>query len=64
MPANLSKDRFLFNCSYPSSKFIVMVNGTKEWAMNQTALVDMVDEIQNWNYTEINNYIVYRNPQL
>jgi len=64
MPSNLSKDRFLFNCSYRNAKFIVTVKGIREWAMNQTALVEMMNEIQNWSTNEINNYLIYRNPHI
>ena len=64
MPSDLSKDRFLFNCSHRNAKFIVMVNGTREWAMNHTALVKIMNEIQNWSTNEINNYLIYRNPHI
>ena len=64
MPSDLSGDRFLFNCSHKNAKFIVMVNGTREWAMNQTALVEMMNEIQNWSTNEINAYLIYRNPRI
>ncbi|RLI88951.1 MAG: hypothetical protein DRO62_02725 [Candidatus Altiarchaeales archaeon] len=64
MPSDLSGDRFLFNCSHKNAKFIVMVNGTREWAMNQTALVGMMNEIQNWSTNEINAYLIYRNPRI
>lgn len=58
------RDRFLFNCSYRNARFVVLVNGTMEWAMNQTALVDSMNEVQNWSYDVVDNYFIYKNPML
>jgi len=41
-----------------------MLKGTREWAMNQTALVDMMNEIQNWSTNGIGDYLIYRNPRI
>ncbi len=62
MRADYKRDRFLFNCSYRNAKFVIMLEDTREWALNQTALVGMVNEIQNWSSVEVGGYIIYQNP--
>lgn len=62
MRGDYSRERFLFNCSYRDARFVVLVNGTMEWALNQTALFDSMDEISRWPYDEVGGYFIYRNP--
>lgn len=61
--ADYGIDRFVFNCSHMNAKYIAMLNGTREWAMNQSSLVGIMKDIEGWDIHRVDNFLIYRNPE-
>jgi 4-amino-4-deoxy-L-arabinose transferase-like glycosyltransferase len=56
------KDRFAFNTSYKKAKFLVGVNETLAWVLNETNATDAVAYLEGWSKTDIGSFVIYQNP--
>ena len=62
MAPDYKAERFIFNCSYRNTRFIVVDKKDKEWLKKNSK--EISDEIKKWSVLEIGDYLIYKNPKL